>query len=134
MLSSPTLVEFHESPFTSKTATMQTARLKGTSYKLPSTNPDSTAVNPADELQPGEFRRVRRKARGKKKIISPSKVASREKLDEMSGVMPFVFQPPPPEPSATNNKQKKNTVVGVDGMFCLLCWWCAVLIQIKMQA
>jgi hypothetical protein len=129
---SNSFVEFHESPFTSKTATMQTARLKGTSYKLPSTNPDSIAVNPADELQPGEFRRVRRKARGKKKIISPSKVTSREKMDEMSGVLPFVFQPPPSEPSGdTNNKQKKKTVVGIDGMFCLLCWWCAALIHLS---
>lgn len=106
---------------------MQTARLKGTSYKLPSTNPDSTAVNPADELQPGEFRRVRRKARGKKKIISPSKVASQEKMDEMSGVMPFVFQPPPSEPSGgATNKQTKNSVVGIDGMFCLLLVVCSI--------
>lgn len=101
---------------------MQTAKLVGTAFKLVASSPSaaSTSSPSSADLLPGGFRRIRRKRTGAKKKVDN---LLKEKIEELSGVIPFSFEPSKPPSTEIQNKNKRSAV-GVTGRIFLLTLLC----------
>ena len=64
------------------------------------------------ELLPGEFRQIRRK-RGSAKKKSDAHVSMKEKIEQLSGTIPFAFEPPQPAPAAVQNRRSAVGITGI---------------------
>ena len=95
-------IVFHEDKYSSIMKSQQTVKLSGSSYKLPT----NSSTLPSSDLQPGEFRRIRRKPTKARTTKPVDPIVA--KVAEYCVVMPFVFTPPPSTLSHTEPKLKKT--------------------------